>query len=466
MKHDAHGYWLEEAGAPAPLGALDQRRLEADVLVLGGGYTGMWTAWHLLEAEPSARVVLLEADRFGHGPSGRNGGFVNSLWLSLGTMILRYGAEAALEIARQSEASVDAIGRFCAEQEIDAWYRKGGLLQVSAAPAQDGILAGAAEALRGAGAEVDFTELSEAEVAGRCDSPRFRSGLLYADAATVQPARLAMGLRERLLERGARLFERSRVRRLREVGGGVEAQTPGGTVAAPAAVLAIGGALACAGSPFRDRLTVTSSHMLITEPVPDLLERIGWTGGESVFDSRAMVHYLRTTPDGRIAFGWGGGRLSCGGRLGGRTERDRRVISQVGRDLRAFFPSLEGRRIEHAWGGPIDVSPTHLPTIAASPGGRAFAAFGYTGNGVGPSQMVGRTLASLALDRRDSHSRLALVEPGPATVPPEPLRWLGGSVIRAGLLRKERAEERGREPDPISRGLAAVPGLIGFHIGR
>ena len=104
--------------------------------------------------------------------------------------------------------------------------------------------------------------------------------------------------------------------------------------------------------------------------------------------------------------------------------------------------------------------------MSASPGGRAFAAFGYTGNGVGPSQMVGRILASLALDRRDPHSRLALVEPEPAAVPPEPLRWLGGTVIRAGLLRKERAEEVGREPDPISRGLAAVPGLIGFHIGR
>ena len=466
MKHDAHGYWLEEAGPPVPLGPLEERRVEADVLVVGGGYTGMWAAWHLLEAEPSARIVVLEADRFGHGPSGRNGGFVNSLWLSLGTMRARYGHEAALAIARQSGDSVDAVGRFCAEQEVDAWYRKAGLLQVSAAPAQDATLAAAARSLRDSGAEVGFTELSEAEVARRCDSPRFRAGLLHADAATVQPARLALGLRRRLIERGAGLFERSPVRRLREAAGGVEAQTPGGTASAPVAVLATGGALASAGSPFRDRLTVTSSHMLITEPVPDLLEQIGWTGGESVFDSRAMVHYLRTTPDGRIAFGWGGGRLSCGGRLGGRAERDRDVIAQVGRDLRAFFPALQRRRIEHAWGGPIDVSPTHLPTVSASPGGRTFAAFGYSGNGVGPSQMVGRILASLALDRRDAHSRLALVEPGPAGVPPEPLRWLGGSVIRAGLLRKERAEEDGRAADPISRGLAAVPALIGFHIGR
>ncbi len=466
MKHDAHGYWLEEAGAAPPLPALEQRRLSADVLVIGGGYTGMWAAWHLLEAEPSARVVLLEANRFGHGPSGRNGGFVNSLWLSLGKMRERYGAAAALAVARESQDSVGAIGRFCAEQGIDAWYRNAGLIQVSAAPAQDATVAAMAGSLRAAGDEVGFSLLSAAEVTARCDSPRFRGGVLHADAATVQPARLALGLRDRLLARGATLCERTPVRHLRESASGIEAQTPGGTVAAPAAVLAIGGALASAGSPFRDRLTVASSHMVITEPVPDVLEQIGWTGGESVFDSRAMVHYLRTTPDGRIAFGWGGGRLACGGRLGGRAECDQEVISQVGRDLRAFFPALGDRRLEHAWGGPIDVSPTHLPTVAASPGGRAFAAFGYTGNGVGPSQMVGRTLASLALDRRDRHSRLAFVEREPAGVPPEPLRWLGGTVIRAGLLRKERAEEGGREPDPISRGLAAVPELIGFHIGR
>jgi glycine/D-amino acid oxidase-like deaminating enzyme len=467
LKHDAFGYWLEEAGAPAPLRRLGDRRLSADVLVLGGGYTGMWAAWHVLEAEPSARVVVLEADRFGHGPSGRNGGFVNSLWPSLRTMSERYGVPAALAVARESEDSVDAVRRFCAEQEVDAWYRKGGWLQVSAAAAQDAALDSWAEGLAVAGCEQAVSRLSAEEVSARCRSPRFRGGVLFADAATVQPARLALGLRDRLAARGAALFERSGVRRLREGVDGIEAECgAGGTVVAPAAVLAIGGALASAGSPLRDRLTVTSSHMVITEPVPDVLEEIGWTGGEAISDSRAMVHYLRTTPDSRIAFGWGGGRLSCGGRLGGRTERDDQVISQVGRDLRAFFPGLAGRRIAHAWGGPIDVAPTHLPTVTASPGGRAFAAFGYTGNGVGPSQMIGRTLASLALDRRDGHSRLAFVEPEPPRVPPEPLRWIGGSAIRAGLLRKERAEEEDREPGSLSRGLAAVPELIGFHVGR
>ena len=466
MKHDALGYWLREAGARAPLPALDGGRLDVDVVIVGGGYTGMWSAWHLLEAEPSAKVAVLEADRFGNGPSGRNGGFVNSLWPSIETMRERYGAGPALAVARESEDSVDAVGRVCSEQGVDAWYRKAGLIQVSAAPAQDATVAATVASLRSGGSEAGFRELTAAEVAERCSSPRFRGGVHFADAATVQPARLALGLRERLLDRGALMFERAPVRAIRESAAGVEAVTPAGTVFAPSAVLAIGGGLASSGSPLRNRLTVTSSHMVITEPVPDVLEEIGWTGGESVYDSRAMVHYLRTTPDGRIAFGWGGGRLVCGARLGGRAERDGEIVAQVAKDLRAFFPALADRDVEHAWGGPIDVSPAHLPTVTASPGGRAYAAFGYTGNGVGPSQMIGRTLASLALDRRDERSRLAFVEPEPARVPPEPLRWLGGTAIRSGLLRKERAEEDGREAGAISRALAAVPELIGFHVGR
>jgi glycine/D-amino acid oxidase-like deaminating enzyme len=134
--------------------------------------------------------------------------------------------------------------------------------------------------------------------------------------------------------------------------------------------------------------------------------------------------------------------------------------------MRAFFPDLAGRRITHAWGGPIDVSPTHLPVVVELPGGRAFAACGYTGNGVGPSHMVGRTLASLVLDRRDAPSRLALVEPRPQRVPPEPLRWLGGAAIRAALERKEEAEDAGRRPHPVSTALATIPRRLGFRVTR
>ena len=171
-------------------------------------------------------------------------------------------------------------------------------------------------------------------------------------------------------------------------------------------------------------------------------------------------------PDGRIAFGWGGGRIAIGARLDGHAEVDPDVIAQTIAHLRAFFPGLEGREITHAWGGPIDASPTHLPVVLPLRGGRAFAAAGYTGNGVGPSHMVGRTLASLALDRRDEPSRLAFVDPSPPRVPPEPFHWIGGEAIRRGIMAKEEAELAGREPGRISSTLARIPELIGFHIGR
>jgi len=466
MKHEPHGYWLEEAGERAPLPAAEGE-LEADVLVVGGGYTGMWTAWQLSRLEPEARVVLLEAGRCGHGPSGRNGGFVNSHWFSLPLLRDRYGDGPGLEIALASARAVHEIGEFCEQEGVDAWYRRCGYLQVSTAPAYDGAWSEGLEACRELGEPDAVIELSAAEVAQRCSSPLFRSGALYPGTATVQPARLALGLRDRLARLGTvELRERSPVRRLRAGPWGCVAETPTARVRARSCVLAMGGAATGAGSPLRGRLTITSSHIALTEPVPDLLEGIGWTGGECITDSQHLVHYFRTTPDGRIAFGWGGGRVACGARLGGRTELDPAVVDELIGAMREFFPGLGGRRITHAWGGPIDVAPTHLPLATRVGSDRVHAGFGYTGNGVGPSHMLGRVLASLALDRHDEHSSLALVEPSPLRVPTGLAGWLGGNTVRAALVRVEAAQRNGAEAGPVSRTVATIPERMGFHIGR
>ena len=214
-------------------------------------------------------------------------------------------------------------------------------------------------------------------------------------------------------------------------------------------MLAIGAAAKAPRAPLRNALTVTSSHIVLTEPVPDLLEEIGWTGGECITDSRALIDYFRTTPDGRIAFGWGGGRIAMGAPAAAAAPSSTPRWSPRRRPpARRTSPASRARRLTHAWGGPIDASPTHLPIVVPLPGGRAFAAAGYTGNGVGPSHMVGRTLASLALDRRDEHSRLAFVDPSPPRVPPEPFHWLGGETIRRALMRKEEAELARETPRP------------------
>ena len=155
-----------------------------------------------------------------------------------------------------------------------------------------------------------------------------------------------------------------------------------------------------------------------------------------------------------------------GAHLGGRAELDHGVAAEVERHLLRFFPQLGGRRVEHAWGGPIDVSPTHLPIVGGLDSGRVHYAFGYTGNGVGPSHLAGRILASMALDRRDAPTRLAIVEPPPVHVPPEPLRYVGGAIVRRALVRRERIEEEGRQADPLTRFVAGLPERLGIHVGR
>ena len=465
MKHDAHGYWLEEAPdtevAPELIGTR-----EADVVVIGGGYTGMWAAWHIKQLEPEASVVLLEADRCGFGPSGRNGGFCSAMWWSLPNMRERWGDDGALAVARAAQESVEQIGEFCEREEVDAWFRRCDYLQVSTAEAHDSAWGEALNACRELGVGDAIEPLSPSQVTERCASPAFRGGAGCPGSATVQPARLALGLRERLRDRGVEVYERSPVRRLIACSGAVEAHTAAGSVRSVSAVLAAGAAAKSPRGPLRNRLTVASSHIVLTEPVPELLEEIGWTGGECIVDSRALVDYFRTTREGRIAFGWGGGRIAMGARLHGSSELDAEVVSRAAAHLWDYFPGLEGRALTHAWGGPIDASPTHLPLILPLPGGRAFAAAGYTGNGVGPSHMVGRTLASLALDRRDDSSNLAFVDPAPPAVPPEPFGWVGGEAIRAAIDRRERAELAGRGANPVSAVVFRIPELIGFHIGR
>jgi glycine/D-amino acid oxidase-like deaminating enzyme len=453
MLHDAHGWWIAEAGPPPPLQLLEGD-LDADVVVIGGGFTGLWTAWHVLESEPGARVVVLEADRCGFGPSGRNGGFVQSLALSRPVLRERFGPRAADELVAASEDTVRAIGAWCEAEGVDAWYRAAPHLIVYATTAQEGRFA---DAVDGDG----VVALDAAAVRARCDAAILRGGVEVKVGATVHPARLALGLRERLLARGVRIHERTRVRGLH----GAMAVADGGRVRADAAVVAAGAA-AGALKPLRDRLTVASSHIVLTEPVPDVVEALGWTGGEAISDARTLLHYLRTTPDGRILFGWAGGRMAAGVRTGGRMEVDPDVVRQASADLERFFPALAGRRVDRAWGGPIDVSPTHLPVVTTLPGGRAHAAFGYTGNGVGPSHLAGRALAALALGRADGAAALAIVGPLPPRVPPEPLRVAGAAAIRRAIAAREAAEQDEQRANPLVRAVAGLPARMGMHIVR
>jgi glycine/D-amino acid oxidase-like deaminating enzyme len=234
-------------------------------------------------------------------------------------------------------------------------------------------------------------------------------------------------------------------------------------VRAKDAVLAVNAATA-GFSGYRLALAVASSHMVVTEPVPDVIEELGWTGGENIHDARTLLHYFRTTRDGRIAIGWGGGRMGFGGRHRERLEIDPDAARNAAETLQRFFPQLRGRAVTHAWGGPIDVSPTHLPIFGSR--GRVHHGFGFTGNGVGPSYLGGEILARLALDRRDDVTGLAIVEPDRKLMPPEPFRFAGGAVIREALVRRDAAIDAGRAPGRVTSIVAALPRRLGLRLPR
>lgn len=457
-RHTREGWWLEEAGAVQPFAPLSGRHA-ADITIVGGGYLGLWTAWQIKRLEPQAEVALVEAGVCGHGPSGRNGGFVSTLWDELPNLRELHGDARAVETARASERGVRGIAGFCREQSVDAWFRPAPTVYVSTNRAQLGCFDETIAACAAVGAAGEISALDTAAVRARCESPLFLGGALVRLSATVQPARLALGLRERVRRAGVAIFENSPVLRA----GRGRVTTRDGWIIADEIVLAVNSRTNSFPG-FRSAMAVASSHMVISEPVPDVLDEAGWTGGEPIADGRTMLHYLRTTNDGRIAFGWAGGRLGFGARPLQRLEKDADVARHAAESLVRFFPALRGRRIVHAWGGPIDVSPTHLPFFGSRAG--VHHGFGFTGNGVGPAYLGGEILARLALDRRDELTRLPLLDPPRRRMPPEPLRWAAGSLVRQAMVRKDQAEDAGGNPGAIVSFVAGLPRRMGLHLPR
>jgi glycine/D-amino acid oxidase-like deaminating enzyme len=470
-------YWLREAlAAEPPMLSADvvapplTGNGRADFAILGGGYTGLWTAIRLTELAPGARIVVVESDICGGGASGRNGGFVTGWWDELPALIARFGEDEAVRTARAVDAAMDQIGAWAAANGVDAWYTWAGFVSVSAAPAQDGAWSEAVAACARLSLADRWHALAPDEVAARIRSPVFRGGAFMSRAATVQPAALARGLRRVALERGVVIHERTRVASLEGGGHGsvvVATASAGGPglILADQVVVALN-AWAAAWPDFGRRLVTWSSYIVLTEPIPDRLAELGWTGGEGVADARFALHYARTTPDGRIALGGGGGRAGFGGRIGRAFTHDAGSARRAAEGLRRWFPSLADVRIEDAWGGPIDITDDHRPWFGTLPGGRVHFGLGYSGNGVAPSVLGGRILAALAAGKRDDEAAsLPIVGATPRAFPPEPFRYLGARAIREAIVRREQAEESGRRPNRLAFAISRLPRRLGYHLG-
>jgi glycine/D-amino acid oxidase-like deaminating enzyme len=442
--------WLQEAFALEP-DAEDATPLDggqkADVCIVGGGYTGLWTALHLKWLDPSLDILLIEADVCGAGASGRNGGFVTSWWSKLDSLIAKYGEEEGVRLARASGEAVAAIGRVCADHGIDADYRPGGVMQTATAPAHIGRWNDAVRLTRERGFDV-FTELTPDEIARRTGSPMHLAGIWDRTAARVQPALLARGLRRVALAHRVRIWEHTPAIEIHR-GRPPVVRTQDGAIVADKVVLAMNAWLVSLPE-IRRAVLPMSSDMIATAPIPERLAQIGWTGDECISDGHLMVHYYRTTRDGRIAFGKGGCSHTYLGQITQQLEDPGPRIARTERSFRRLYPTLADVPITHTWTGPIDRSETNslfFGHLARNPD--IVYGVGYSGTGVGPSYVAGRILASTALDLHDEWQDSPINRGPKSLYPYDPIRYFGGNLVRSAVLQQEADLNANRPSQPL-----------------
>jgi glycine/D-amino acid oxidase-like deaminating enzyme len=439
----------------------------ADVCIVGGGFSGLWTALSIKAADAAADVVLVEQRFCGAGASGRNGGWVNGWDESFLGLVARFGADSARWLAAESVKAVESIAETVREKGIECDLAFGGGLVAALSDAQHAAQQADAEERERLGAGDLVRVLSADEAREMCGSPFTVGGVIIPSAGSVQPALLALGLRRLAVEAGVRVFECTPMTYL-ERGLPATVETPSGTVVADKVVLTCGPWMATVPD-LRRTVFVIPSHVVATAPDAAVMDGLGWATGRPFSDNRTAVHYAQRTGDARMVFGRGGGRLGFANRIIPAHFHDRRETREIVADLHQLFPAASALPIEWAWGGPVERSQHGFPWVGSLGKARnVHYAAGYGGNGVGPSRLIGRTLASVALGLSDEYASSPLVSDPPTYLPIEPFRFVGARAVRTAVERCEVMEDEGRQPDRVSdfvrRGLKiTVPKGIPLH---
>jgi glycine/D-amino acid oxidase-like deaminating enzyme len=445
--------WLDDAlrrdtGGDAP--SLDGSTA-ADVCIVGGGYTGLWTALELKERDPGLDIVILEKDICGAGGSGANAGFALSCWLQFPSLEKLYGTAEALRICRAADEDLTAIGAFAADHGIAAEFRRQGAIWGATCAAQSGHWDGMLEAL--AKHQVrHFKPLSRDEIAAMTGARAYVAGALDQSAAMIHPGHLVRGLRRVALGRGIRIYENTAMTRLGRTGPPT-VTTPTGTVRAGKVILAIY-AWSLGVRELRPGIMVICTDAAMTEPIPDRLDALGWRGGPGLTDSRIFVEAQRTTEDGRVMWSKAGGAMPFGDGVDRCLRRTARSLGGLRDALRVPFPGLADAPVGGTWAGPIDRTRNGLPMFGALPGcPDILYGYGYSGAGIVLSKLGAHILASLALGTEDAWSRGGLVRPVDRGFPPEPIRWIGAHIVHRAIERKDRLDHQARKPGPVTRAL-------------
>ncbi len=427
-------FWLDDTSRPAPLAPLEGVA-EADLLVVGGGFAGLWAALRAKERDPSRSVVLVEAARCGHAATGRNGGFVDpSLTHGFANGQARWPQDTPA-LLRLAHENLDGIEETVRRFRIDCAFERSGALGVATRPHEVDELTRLGADLDGAGAPVRL--LGRDEVRQRVDSPTYLAGLWDPAVAMVEPAGLAWGLLDACRSLGVVVHEGTPASNLRRHGAGVRVDTPAGSVRAGQAVLATN-AFPSLLRRLHPLTVPVYDYALMTEPLTgQQREAIGWCGREGIGDVGNQFHYYRLTRDDRILFGGYDAIYHYGSRIDPAHDQRQATFLLLAEHLARTFPALEGIGFSHRWGGVIDTSARFCAFYGRALGGRVGYAAGYTGLGVAATRFAADVVLDL-LDCADTErTRLAMVSERPVPFPPEPVRWAGVQATKWSLARSD-----------------------------
>jgi len=412
-------FWLDDADRPEPTAALTTH-ITANLVIIGAGFTGLWTALLAKEAQPDRDVVLLEAGECASGATGRNGGFVAaSITHGFDNGLSRWPHEMKQLIAL-GQANLNAIDQAVQRYAIDCdWLRSGELL-VATEPYQVEGLRDLMQRSTPYGEE--WTWLAADQIRAEVNSPTYLGGLYGNDVAMTNPARLAWGLRRVCLDLGVRLFERTPAIGLVQAARAIEVRTPYGSIRANKVALATN-----AYPPLLKRLNhyivPVYDYVLVTEPLSvEQRSSIGWEKRQGISDAGNQFHYYRTTADGRILWGGYDAVYYRGNGMGPQFDQNADSFGRLAEHFFATFPQLHGVRFTHAFGGAIDTCSRFSPFWGTTHGGRVSYAVGYTGLGVGASRFGAQVMLDLLDKRETERTRLEMVKSKPFPFPPEPFR--------------------------------------------
>ena len=410
---------------------------DCDVAIVGAGFTGLWTAYYLKRHEPGLRVVVVEREIAGFGPSGRNGGWAMAgIPGSPGVYARRGGAESVRRALRETQAAVDEVGRVAAVEAIACGYCKAGAVTVATTEPQRARLL--AETRPGEGPWEREQALDAAALDRLVRIPGVLAATFLAQAARVDPARLVRGLADACERLGVTIHERTPALELAPG----RIRCPAGTLRARTVVAATESyTTELPGQ--RLRYLPLYSLMIATEPLPAATwEELGWRHGLLVGDAHHLFFYAQRTTDGRIAIGGRGAPYRLLRPISERHERSERVAQRLVHTLRRHFPAAASATITHHWGGPLAVPRDWSMSIRFDSLSRVGSAGGYAGHGVAASNIAGRTLADLVLGRDTERVTLPWVQHRSRRWEPEPLRYLASRAIVRVLAHADRYEDR------------------------